>query len=250
MKIEEFRPSLAPFLAMPGVADTLDPRTLSALVEHNQRYSGRSSASAVAFPFPLRLSDAGTSASTGASTPPLSPAESYAVLCECARLSPTPRSAEQRCSASLKADPGLLRARFPDPPPPHLTPQPSPTGSPRSTSPERNMNHPMPTTHVMGKLAVRVVEARGLAVTSQREKPYVLLQVSRRHLIVHLRKLTDFNAHSTTGPSEPNFLPTPLRSPHESLIFRLVRATVRSHENMAHHHRNHGGVKEDLDDLG
>lgn len=40
-------------------------------------------------------------------------------------------------------------------------------------------DHPLPTTHVMGKLSLKVVEARGLRVeAAHNAKPYVLLQVS------------------------------------------------------------------------
>lgn len=40
------------------------------------------------------------------------------------------------------------------------------------------MDHPLPSTHVMGKLSIRVVEARDLNVSTGKEKPYILLQVS------------------------------------------------------------------------
>lgn len=64
--------------------------------------------------------------------------------------------------------------------PPHLTPQPSPTVSPRSTSPTwPEHDHENVSTHLLGKLTVQVVEARGLAVSSQEERCYVLLQYDR-----------------------------------------------------------------------
>lgn len=51
-------------------------------------------------------------------------------------------------------------------------------------------DHPLPTTHVMGKLSLKVVEARGLRVgTSQNVKPYVLLQVSGMTITQHLHGL-------------------------------------------------------------
>ncbi|KAI5479152.1 AGC/Akt protein kinase [Pseudohyphozyma bogoriensis] len=68
------------------------------------------------------------------------------------------------------------------PPPPHLTPQASPTASPRAESPAfpDGDDHPaVPTTHLLGKLTITVVEARGLACETGNEKPYVLLQYDR-----------------------------------------------------------------------
>lgn len=87
MKIEEFRPSLAPFLAMPGIADSLDPRTLSALVEHRRNSCRNSSRSSATNGFNFLQVNAG---SDGTSTPPLSPAESYAVLCRSSVLARQP----------------------------------------------------------------------------------------------------------------------------------------------------------------
>jgi hypothetical protein len=62
------------------------------------------------------------------------------------------------------------------PAPPHLTPRPSPTTSPRSQTPDfTNVQE----TNVLGKLHVRVLEACGLRVTSGQEKPYVLCSYDR-----------------------------------------------------------------------
>lgn len=72
------------------------------------------------------------------------------------------------------------------PPPPHLTPVCSPSTTPRCTSPSED-----PPTgewaagadeegmHPIGKLTIRVLEARGLKIDTGREKPYVLLQYDR-----------------------------------------------------------------------
>lgn len=50
-------------------------------------------------------------------------------------------------------------------------------------SPDLYKDTPLPSTHVLGKLSVKVVEARGLRVDESRiAKPYVLLQVSRSAL--------------------------------------------------------------------
>lgn len=75
------------------------------------------------------------------------------------------------------------------PPPPHLTPQTSPIHSPRShspvlgqsasLSPDDHLLHHHPSTHLLGKLTITVVEAKGLAITTGSEKPYVLLQYDR-----------------------------------------------------------------------
>ncbi|KAK4699765.1 hypothetical protein P7C70_g6494, partial [Phenoliferia sp. Uapishka_3] len=67
---------------------------------------------------------------------------------------------------------------------PHLTPQTSPVGSPRSDSPalpDHQYHDHVPTTSLLGKLTIRVVEAKGLAIQGppRIEKPYVLLQYDR-----------------------------------------------------------------------
>jgi hypothetical protein len=90
----------------------------------------------------------GTSSRCDVSTPPISPADPYMSLY---------------------------------PLPPHLTPQTSPMAS-RSTSPtwgEEDHDGDSASTYLLGKLTVTVVEARGLAVSSAQEKPYVLLQYDR-----------------------------------------------------------------------
>lgn len=65
------------------------------------------------------------------------------------------------------------------------------------------MDHPLPSTHVMGKLSILVVEARDLNVSSGKEKPYILLQVSPQRLRTasyHRSNLRRID--STIGPSE------------------------------------------------
>lgn len=87
---------------------------------------------------------------------------------------------------------------------PHLTPQHSPMGSPRAESPALSPPPPsstpdihagLPTTHLLGKLSIRVVEAKGLAVrgpphVDHVEKPYVLLQYDRTECVVPLLLLS------------------------------------------------------------
>lgn len=71
--------------------------------------------------------------------------------------------------------------------PPHLTPHTSPVGSPRSESPALTDPHEtIPTTHLLGKLTIRVVEAKGLAVEGppKIEKPYILLQYDRTECVL------------------------------------------------------------------
>ncbi|KAK4049032.1 hypothetical protein OIV83_004393 [Microbotryomycetes sp. JL201] len=153
MRIGDFRPSLSPFLKnYQGVIEACNPANhLSVLDKHRSRQSNSAAFSAV---------DALSVA--GSSTPPLSPAESFASLY---------------------------------PIPPHLSPAVSPSSSPRSatshlprTSLSRTDDYSaaagddaddLPTTHVMGKLVVKVIEARGLKVDSNTAKPYVLLQYDR-----------------------------------------------------------------------
>lgn len=69
--------------------------------------------------------------------------------------------------------------------PPHMTPQTSPVGTPRSLSPAFSDHHHLPETHLLGKLTIRVVEAKGLAVEGppKIEKPYVLLQYDRTECV-------------------------------------------------------------------
>ncbi|ORY88089.1 kinase-like domain-containing protein [Leucosporidium creatinivorum] len=141
MKVQDFRPSLSPFLkSFRGLETACHVENhLQALSNHNSARHSSSSAF-------LSLNEP-----TGMATPPLSPADSYASLY---------------------------------PPPPHLTPHHSPVSTPRSLSPEPGvtagtMDHPIPSTHVMGKLSIRVVEARDLNVSSGKEKPYILLQYDR-----------------------------------------------------------------------
>lgn len=65
------------------------------------------------------------------------------------------------------------------------------------------MDHPLPSTHVMGKLSIQVVEARDLNVSSGKEKPYILLQVSAHRLRIALSNRSDLRRiDSTIGPSE------------------------------------------------
>ncbi|KAK4055989.1 hypothetical protein OIO90_002984 [Microbotryomycetes sp. JL221] len=150
-RIGDFRPSLSPFLKnYQGVIDSCNPANhLQVLDKHNTRTRQSNSAS-----FADSLSIAGSS------TPPLSPAESFASLY---------------------------------PIPPHLSPAVSPASSPRSsTSPSlhpapptptaedgTHAGHDLPETHVMGKLVVKVVQARNLKVDSDKAKPYILLQYDR-----------------------------------------------------------------------
>lgn len=160
-------------------AHALDPHNhLAVLADHHRRFSESGSSCAGEG---STGGGATTFGSAGNATPPLSPMESYTALC---KLMENPALRHGVFVRSFGTD----RFRVPrstllssktDPAPPHLTPLPSPSTSPRPMSPHLlDGDHPMPTTNVLGKLTIRVVEARGLGLAAQNQKPYCLLQVS------------------------------------------------------------------------
>lgn len=78
------------------------------------------------------------------------------------------------CSTPPISPPNAFSALYPLPP--HLTPLPSPNQS-RPPSPSNNLDEPghhehvLHSTNLLGKITVRVVEARGLGVSTFLEKP-------------------------------------------------------------------------------